>query len=66
MTRVKLTFNIIFDTDANDLDNMGEELALFLQETFHNGEDTFWGGVCGIRNNQLIFFFNSLRNIYIV
>ena len=41
MTRVKLTFNIIFDTDANDLDNMGEELALFLQETFHNGEDTF-------------------------
>ena len=41
MTRVKLTFNIIFDTDAKDLDNMGEELALFLQETFHNGEDAF-------------------------
>ena len=40
MTRVKLTFNIIFNTDANDLDNMGGELAIFLQETFHNGENT--------------------------
>lgn len=40
MTKIALKFKMTVDVEsAHNLDEFGRELAIFLQETFDNGED---------------------------
>lgn len=42
MTTVQMKFRLTFNIDSTeDIDSFGKQLAIFLQETFNNGEDVF-------------------------
>ena len=39
MSNCKLHFSITVECDSNSADDLGKDLAIFLQESFFNGED---------------------------
>ena len=39
LTKCKLLFEVTIEADPIDADELGSDLAVFLQESFFNGED---------------------------
>ena len=39
MSNCKLHFSVTVECDNNSADDLGKDLAIFLQESFFNGED---------------------------
>ena len=41
MSKLKFCFEVTIGSDSDDVDDLGKDLVLFLQESFFNGEDVF-------------------------